>query len=141
MKHIGKKIRAAVQRLNDIFDAERLRQRNRYLVSVKDSQRAELIRLREENLRLRELARIAPGAEVPKPAGAFAWVKACDIQRACGSLPDYKTSESVYGFPSRSLEYDEDQPCTCPDECGVGCKGQCGCKACHRNYMDFLSGE
>lgn len=63
--NIRQKLREAVQRLNEIFDAERLRRRNRYIVSVKDAQRAELMRLREENLRLRELARIAPEADVP----------------------------------------------------------------------------
>ena len=36
------------------------------------------MRLRKENMMLRELARIAPNAEVPK-LPEFAWVKACDI--------------------------------------------------------------
>lgn len=31
--------------------------------------------------------------------------------------------------------------CTCKPECPDPCKGQCGCKACHTNYMDFLSLE
>lgn len=141
--NIRQKLREAVQRLNEIFDAERLRRRNRYLVSVKDAQRAELMRLREENLRLRELARIAPEADVPKQseAPAWAWVKACDIQMA---IPDDVTgTRTVYGFPACRLDDtdSEDQPCTCTKECGVGCKGQCGCNPCRRGYMDFLSGR
>lgn len=35
---------------------------------------------------------------------------------------------------------DEELPCTCGPGCKF-CKGECGCKACHRNYMDFLSNE
>lgn len=137
---VRQQIRDAVKRLNDLFDAERLRRRCRYLESVKDSQRAELMRLREENMRLRQLARVAPDAEVPK-LPEFAWVKASDIQRA---MPDDCTGTSaIYGFPSRQLNAigDETPPCTCQKDCGVGCKGQCGCSACHRNYMDFLSGD
>lgn len=32
-------------------------------------------------------------------------------------------------------------PCTCPDSCDYACKGECGCKACHDAYQDFLSDE
>jgi hypothetical protein len=37
-------------------------------------------------------------------------------------------------------EYDGIQ-CTCKRECDSDCKGQCGCKACHTAYQDFLSME
>lgn len=30
-------------------------------------------------------------------------------------------------------------PCTCSPACPDACKGQCGCKACHDAYGDFLS--
>lgn len=38
--------------------------------------------------------------------------------------------------------HDEDiiHKCTCTPDC-IACKGQCGCKACHMSYSDFLSGE
>ena len=32
-------------------------------------------------------------------------------------------------------------PCTCEPSCLGGCKGECGCKACHAAYQDFLSFE
>ena len=31
--------------------------------------------------------------------------------------------------------------CTCRKTCKNPCKGECGCRACHQNYMDFLSCE
>lgn len=40
--------------------------RIRYLESVKNSQRLQIMRLSDENLNLRRLAGVAPGAEVPK---------------------------------------------------------------------------
>ena len=30
-------------------------------------------------------------------------------------------------------------PCRCSAKCDSVCKGQCGCKRCHDDYMDFLS--
>lgn len=34
-----------------------------------------------------------------------------------------------------------ENPCRCTSKCDDACKGQCGCKRCHDDYMDFLSGE
>jgi len=31
--------------------------------------------------------------------------------------------------------------CTCTDKCPPNCKGECGCKKCHNDWMDFLSME
>jgi hypothetical protein len=60
--------KSSVLRFLEYLDAAafKVTGRNRYLESVKDSQRLELMRLRDENLRLRFLARIAPDAEVPR---------------------------------------------------------------------------
>lgn len=60
--------KSSIRRFLDYAEATALRitGRIRYLESVKDSQRLELMRLRDENLRLRVLARIAPEAEVPR---------------------------------------------------------------------------
>jgi len=55
------KFRECVQAL-----AWRIRGRLRYLESTNDARRLEIMRLRDENLRLRELANIAPMAEVPR---------------------------------------------------------------------------
>jgi len=33
------------------------------------------------------------------------------------------------------------EECTCSADCLNICKGQCGCKSCHQDYQDFLSGE
>lgn len=46
--------------------AAKITGRIRYLESVKNSQRLQIMRLSEENLNLRRLAKIAPGAVVPK---------------------------------------------------------------------------
>ena len=35
----------------------------------------------------------------------------------------------------------ENVPCICKETCPGGCKGQCGCLACHDAYGDFLSGQ
>lgn len=48
------------------------------------------------------------------------------------------------GINKLELEDNKDcmawEACTCKSECPeYGCKGECGCKACHANYMDFLS--
>ena len=48
-------------------EIERLAGRVAYLTSVKDASRMTRMRLAEENLWLRELAGIAPDAEVPRP--------------------------------------------------------------------------
>jgi hypothetical protein len=36
---------------------------------------------------------------------------------------------------------DEEYKCTCKPSCSPCCKGECGCKKCHDDYMDFLSLE
>ena len=36
---------------------------------------------------------------------------------------------------------DDENECTCKEDCPSDCKGQCGCKKCHDAYQDFLSGE
>jgi hypothetical protein len=60
-------IKQAIASLNLGFENERLKQRIAYLTSVKDASRLHRMRLAEENLWLRELAGIAPDAEVPRP--------------------------------------------------------------------------
>jgi len=60
-------IKQGLASLNLGFENERLKQRIAYLTSVKDASRLARMRLAEENLWLRELAGIAPGAEVKKP--------------------------------------------------------------------------
>jgi len=60
-------IKQGIVSLNLGFENERLKQRIAYLTSVKDASRLARMRLAEENLWLRELAGIAPGAEVKKP--------------------------------------------------------------------------
>jgi hypothetical protein len=35
----------------------------------------------------------------------------------------------------------ENNSCTCKPTCPSPCKGECGCKACHEAYMDFLASE
>lgn len=60
--------KSSIRRFLDYVDAAALKVtgRVRYLQSVKDSQRMEIMRLREENLNLRWLAKIHPEAEVPR---------------------------------------------------------------------------
>ena len=60
-------IEQGIMSLNLGFENERLKKRIAYLTSVKDASRLARMRLAEENLWLRELAGIAPGAEVKKP--------------------------------------------------------------------------
>lgn len=62
--------KSSIRRFLNCMDAAAMKisGRVRYLQSVKDSQRIELMRLRDENLRLRKLAGIAPMAEVPRLA-------------------------------------------------------------------------
>jgi hypothetical protein len=60
-------LRLAVGYANLLFENERLKGRIRYLISVRDASRLDRMRLAEENVWLRELAGIAPGAEVKKP--------------------------------------------------------------------------
>jgi len=33
------------------------------------------------------------------------------------------------------------EACTCKPECPKPCKGECGCRACHCSWGDFLSEE
>ena len=48
----------------------------------------------------------------------------------CNCKPTYDVIES---------ECDTGTICTCKPTCSVGCKGECGCVACHDAYADFLS--
>jgi len=60
--------------------------------------------------------------------------------------PQCDTLKIPYGI-TRDLQAcirDDDEPripCRCTARCDTACKGQCGCKRCHDDYMDFLSGE
>jgi hypothetical protein len=62
-----REFKQGIAALNLGFENERLKQRIAYLTSVKDASRLDRMRLAEENLWLRELAGIAPGADIPKP--------------------------------------------------------------------------
>jgi hypothetical protein len=50
------------------------------------------------------------------------------------------TDEGRKRYPPDGI-YDLAYPCTCQPSCPFDCKGQCGCKACHAAYGDFLSVE
>lgn len=57
--------------------------------------------------------------------------------------------EAVGPWGCRSCNWVEDltdlndlmRKCACTPACSQPCKGQCGCKRCHDDYMDFLSVE
>ena len=42
------------------------------------------------------------------------------------------------GYEMYPNGYYNGEPCICTPRCTAGgCRGQCGCDACHDNYMDF----
>lgn len=49
------------------------------------------------------------------------------------------TDEGKRRYPTDGMY--EGQPCTCTADCQYGCKGECGCEACHYAYGDFLTYE
>jgi hypothetical protein len=67
-----------------------------------------------------------------------------------GTIMDIPTEEGKKRYPPNGIYkgdfFDDSESsywevCTCKSECPDPCKGLCGCKACHANYMDFLSVE
>lgn len=122
--------------------AWRIRGRVRYLESTNDARRLEIMRLRDENLRLRHLAVVHPQGEVPlvaKPLNAVEkeafmeqWTQ---LQKGPVVQPITRASDVDDGEP----EYPE---CTCLPTCNrFECKGKCGCRGCEVGYMNFLSGQ
>lgn len=39
------------------------------------------------------------------------------------------------------INWKSKKKCNCKKSCNEPCKGECGCKECHDDYMDFLSAE
>ena len=64
-----------------------------------------------------------------------------ELESYCDALPSHcgKSKYPPNGYYDED-EYDHEFPCTCITDY-ISCKGECGCKACHTAYMDFLSEE
>lgn len=69
-------------------------------------------------------------------------LKLSSVSVALGGAAYISRSQQASSEPEaiqQEVSDEEDQlPCTCSASCKF-CKGECGCKAHYRNYMDFLS--
>jgi len=64
----------------------------------------------------------------------------CDKRKVCASI-DTLGGDVMIICKDCLLEmvncFGGEAGCTCKDSCPPDCKGECGCQACHDNYVDF----
>jgi hypothetical protein len=123
--------------------AWRIRGRVRYLESTNDARRLELMRLRDENLRLRHLAGISPQGKVPLVPQPLNAVEREAFVKQWTQLHKGPVVQPTITWVSDVADDEPEYPeCTCPPTCNrFECKGKCGCRGCEVGYMNFLSGE